>query len=441
MDGAAAAARGVDLPLRTVSPDRRLLYAATVNRAAKRLPSWAVVVLLFVIPIVAVAATAYLVIAGDEPPQVAVAQGASGGAFHPVAGSFVADDTELDGCGADYPCLQQAFGNIAYRKGVKEALRLFEAQIEANAHVLADCHRISHVIGSAAFARYDGDVAQTFAVGSSTCASGYYHGILERAFVGVNTRAKLVKVARSLCAGSGIRRRGFLDYQCQHGLGHGLMIQTGYDLPIALETCDQLATRWDSVVCTGGVFMENVTTRFGFRSRWLEDDDSLYPCRSVPTPHRRSCYLRAPVRILALNDSDFAKTAATCASLGEEYATACFRGYGREAVSVARYETAKIVRHCRAARAHRGDCLYGAARTVGDGSGLPGARRAARLCHGSPREFRDGCFEGVGIVVGLLYPTDAARRAACARIAGAHAESCARAAIAEVHPSGRAAWG
>ncbi len=151
-------------------------------------------------------------------PQVAL--GSSGGAFHPVAGNFRPDDTSLDDCAArSTRVASRRSGTSPIREGAKAALTLFDEQIASDEFVSADCHRIGHVIGSAAFARYEGNVAKTFALGSSTCASGYYHGILERAFVGVNTKTKLVDVARALCDGSGVRRRGFLDYQCRHGLG------------------------------------------------------------------------------------------------------------------------------------------------------------------------------------------------------------------------------
>jgi hypothetical protein len=411
-----------------------------VNDGAKR-PFSSAVVLLFVMPLLTVAAVAYFVLKGDGQPGVALAQGASGGAFHPVAGNFEPDDTELDTCGADFSCLQQGFGNVAYRQGAKAALRLFDTQIEVNEYVERDCHRIAHVIGSAAFAKYDGNVARTFALGSASCASGYYHGILERGFVGVNTKSKLVDVARELCAGSGIRRRGFLDYQCQHGLGHGLMIQTGYDLPLALSTCARLATRWDDVVCTGGVFMENVTTRFGFRSQWLADEDPLYPCARIALRNRRACYLRAAVRVIAFHHNDFPKAAATCGALAPQWARACFRGYGRDAVNEARYSPTKIIALCRLAGDSRDDCLYGAARTVGDGTGGDGVKRAAKLCRLAPEGDRDSCFAGAGIIVGLLYPTDATRQRACVRVASRHALACSKAAIAEVKPDGTGAWG
>lgn len=143
------------------------------------------------VPLALVLVIAYAAMAGEKPTEPQVALGSSGGAFHPVAGNFRPDDTVVDDCGdEEYSCRQQAFGNIAFRQGAKAALALFEEQITSNELVRADCHRIGHVIGSAAFARYNENVAKTFALGSSTCASGYYHGILERAFVGANTRRR-----------------------------------------------------------------------------------------------------------------------------------------------------------------------------------------------------------------------------------------------------------
>ena len=171
-------------------------------------------------------------------------------------------------CNGSYSCLEQAFGNIAFERGPKRALAVFETELVRNRDVERDCHRIVHTIGSATYARYDGDVARTFAEGSSTCASGYYHGILERAFVGITSKAQLGEAARELCLDVGIRRRSFLDYQCRHGLGHGFMIQTGYDLPTALSLCSGLGSGWDRVTCTSGSFMENVSTRFGYEREY-----------------------------------------------------------------------------------------------------------------------------------------------------------------------------
>jgi hypothetical protein len=395
-----------------------------------------------VIPLVAVPTIAFLVAFGGSGTGIQVAAGAAGGAFHPVAGNFVPDKTVMADCGHSYGCLEQAFGNLSFKQGPKRALAVFTADLDRNKDVLRDCHPIVHTIGSAAYARYDGNIARTFSEGSSICASGYYHGILERAFVGITTKAKLAAVARRLCVSVGIRRRSYLDYQCRHGLGHGFMIQTGYDLPMALSLCSDLGTDWDRITCTGGSFMENLNTRFGFRSRFLDDKRPLYPCTDVATRYRASCYVRATTRILQLEQNDFARTAAICQSAGNTWSPFCFRGFGRDAVVDARYRDFRRVRAlCALTGVYMGDCYYGAARTFGDGEGAIGVEAASFFCATAPSAMRERCAAGFGIVVGLLEPNARARRGMCARLARQQTEACFAAATAEIDPSGRGAWG
>lgn len=391
-------------------------------------------------PAVVVAAVAFAALAGGgSGSALQLAPGAVGG-LHPLAGGFVADSTVLEDCGGDPSCLEQGFGNLAYREGPKAALTLFESRLESDDDVEKDCHRIAHTIGSAALLRFGGDVARAFATGSPACVSGYYHGILERAFLGIASKARLVEVARSLCLGQGMRRRGFLDYQCRHGLGHGLMIQTGYDLPLALSMCAGLGSGWDHKACAGGVFMENLNTRFGFRSPWLDDADPLFPCERVQPRDRRSCYLRASWRIHTLARGDLEEVVAACSRLGA-WARTCFQGFGRDTAEETRYGAAAIRARCALAGSGQGDCLMGASRTVANASGRPGVEPAASICRGAPRTERARCFSGVGLVLGMLESTVSSRRTACKRVAGEYEGACTRAAMAEVDPSGRDSWG
>jgi hypothetical protein len=376
----------------------------------------------------------------SEAAPLRVAAGASGGAFHPIAGNFVPDGTKLADCGADPRCLQQAFGNISYANGPRFALKLFVQRMRVDNTVFVDCHRIAHMIGSAALAHFRGNVAEAYSHGSATCASGYFHGILERAFVHVFTDRGLARVARSLCRGSGVRRWGFLDYQCVHGLGHGLMIQTGYDLPLSLSICARLQTRWDEVSCTGGVFMENGSSVYGLRSQWLKDSDPIYPCNWVKLRDKGSCYTRVTTQVYKTNGADWGKTARTCESLQRRWALFCFRSYGRDAVGPSKGEGAGIILdRCRLTGGGEAECLYGAARTLADANGDP--RPAAAFCKRAPQPGQGSCFAGVGVVVGLLHSTNEARAAACARLTVAYARECAGEAIAEVAPNGRGAWG
>jgi hypothetical protein len=397
---------------------------------------------LLVVPLVLVPVVSYFAVtAGGGSGRLEVAQGSQGGSFHPVAGSFEPDSTTLEECGGRYSCLEQAFGNIAYTEGPQRALAIFETESVRNQDIARGCHRIVHLIGSAALARNQGNVARTFAQGSSTCASGYYHGILERAFVGLETKAEIARVARGLCSDAGIRPYGFLDYQCQHGLGHGLMLQTGYDLPTALELCGRLGSGWGRVTCVSGAFMENVSTRFGFRSRWVDEENTLFPCRTVRPMYRKACYVRASTWTLQVAQYDYPKAARTCESAGPMWAPYCFRGFGRDAVVEARYsDLGKTLELCKLAGRYLADCVYGAARTFGDGGALAGVQRAAAFCRTVPGDVRASCAEGYGLMVGLLGATPAARRAICRRLAPDYLAPCARAAAGEVDPSGARAW-
>jgi hypothetical protein len=372
--------------------------------------------------------------------SVPVARGVVGGAFHPVAGRFKPDGTKLDDCKPkDVRCLEQGFGNLAYAAGPKVALTLFDHRRAVEKTVASDCHRIAHMIGSASLAYFHGNVALTYSSGSASCASGYYHGILERAFASVRSTAGLIRAARTLCRGADVRRRGFLDYQCTHGLGHGLMIQTGYDLPLALAVCRHLQTRWDEVSCTGGVFMENGSTVYGLRSQWLKDDDPLYPCPVMKLRNRASCYLRVTTQILNTNRYNWPKTAETCQSLEQRWRSYCFRSYGRDTVNYAGGKADSILRLCGLAHSGEGQCLYGAARTLADRDAKTAS--AAAFCSRAPRARQAQCFAGLGVVVGLLEPTRGKRMQTCEGLSRPWARSCFTAAQAEVNPNGRGAWG
>ncbi len=384
--------------------------------------------------------TTALAFRSHAPRRLEVARGVVDGSFHPIAGTFAPDGTKLEDCGTrDVRCLEQGFGNLAYNAGPRPALALFDRRRAVDKTVAVDCHRIAHMIGSAALAHFGGNVAQAYSHGSASCASGYYHGILERAFAHVSSARGLIKVARSLCRGAGVRRRGFLDYQCTHGLGHGLMMQTGYDLPTALGVCKGLQMRWDEVSCTGGVFMENGSTVYGLRSQWLKDDDPLYPCNRIKLRNRASCYLRVTTQILRVNRFDWRQTAATCRSLERRWQPYCFRSYGRDTVNYVGGKAKAILRLCHLAHAAEGDCLYGAARTIADREAS--ADQAAAFCRLAAPRRAGSCFAGLGVVIGLLQPTDAERTRACRALTDRYARQCARAAIAEVAPNGRGAWG
>jgi hypothetical protein len=270
---------------------------------------------------------------------------------------------------------------------------------------------------------FRGKVGKAFAGGSASCWSGYYHGVLERAFSGV-PESRVSAVARTLCVDSEIRRTAFVAYQCVHGLGHGLMIYTDYDLPRSLRICDALSGSWDQVSCTGGVFMENISSSYGVKSRWLKDDDLIYPCNVVKERHKIYCYLMVTSRILPAVGYDFRRTAAFCRRSEPAWVATCYQSLGRDASGQTRQDPSRIAEICRLAGAGEGDCLYGAARDITSNYADP--LRAGELCRNAPARHRDRCFFGIGTIIGSIEATDAARRAACLEVGARYASACAR---------------
>src|SRR5262249_59474301 len=127
--------------------------------------------------------------------------------------------------------------NLAYQKGPGPAFEELNSLLQQNLDaVRADCHTITHNIGSATLARYKGDAAEAIGSGgamqdATMCGSGFYHGLIEYALRAAPNEKVLVKKVTGMCADRKALSTTFALYQCLHGLGHGLTIFTGDNLP------------------------------------------------------------------------------------------------------------------------------------------------------------------------------------------------------------------
>ena len=350
---------------------------------------------------------------------------------HPIAGSFEPDDTKVADCD-DQACWEQAFGNLVIDVGAKPALKELQKQMNANPAIKSGCHRIVHAMGSAGLKAVGGSVAKAFVAGDETCWSGYYHGILEWALKGVS-RAEMAKKARSLC-GREVRTSVFIAYQCVHGLGHGLMIHSGYDLPAALDACKGLSMEWDIAACDGGVFMENVATGEGSPiktfggPKWLKDSDLLWPCNDdevVPEDRKRPCYGIVTSRVLQANGYKFAGAVKECRRAERNWIPTCFQSLGRDASGFTDRHASRIRAICARAGNGEKDCIIGASKDIT--SNDAGGERTVVFCRGVKPSLRGDCYEAMGVVVGGFHNTTEDRRKACRDLTGPgeYAERCA----------------
>ncbi len=344
------------------------------------------------------------------------------GAYGSSVPVFKPDNTALASCGRfqTFGCYEQAFGNLTYREGPKPALALYQKDMSSIHIVDVDCHRIAHAMGAAALLRFKGDVGQAIAAGSALCGSGYYHGIMERALIGTRIQG-LASVARRLCSNSSVSSNEFLTYQCIHGLGHGLMIYTGDDLPLSLKTCDQLQTRWDQLSCSGGVFMENFTTFYKVRTHWVSSKDLLYPCDAVTVRYKYYCYDLVTAHILPAVHWNWKRAADVCWHAEKAWIAECFRSYGRDAWSTTGPSASWALRLCRLAGSMQRECDFSVGLQIANDTAK--LAPAAAFCNRTVPGVRSYCFKGMGVTASVLAPGAEALNA-CASVAGRYTLAC-----------------
>jgi len=245
-----------------------------------------------------------------------------------------------------------------------------------------------------------------------TCNSGYYHGVIELSIAGL-PRTKVIKIARKLCTSPSVTKEDFLLYQCVHGLGHGLMIYSGDDLPYSLHVCDQLTTSFDQISCTGGVFMQNLATGM-VSSRYISAKNPIYPCNIVNQRHKYYCYLQVTERILQVVGYNWPKVAAWCRRSEAGWVATCFQSMGRDASGYSQYHPEQTLPICADAGDMEGECIYGSSRDYANN--FAGGKEAAVFCNLAPGRYRARCYEGIGTILGALHRYTAGRRAACAAV-------------------------
>jgi mono/diheme cytochrome c family protein len=329
--------------------------------------------------------------------------------------SFEPDDKKVEDC-ADAVCFEQAFGNMAYHDGPKAALDKLAQLSSTNPLVQSDCHPISHKIGAGGLLKYEGDVGKAFAAGNGTCGSGYYHGLLQWKLAGVKAD-QVAGVARTACESPAIKANAFNYYQCNHGLGHGLMLYTAYDLPQALDFCHQLQTSLDSIECSGGVFMENQSSSFGLHTTWLSTKNLLYPCNSKLVQRRDKlyCYLLVTSHILPNVGGDWVKTADWCRKSDPGWVETCFESYGRDVSGNAVQNPDRIRELCKMAGSGQKSCLYGAVRDILNNNSQDFG--AKKLCESVAQRFRSRCYFGIGSILGTQHADVPGKTTACEQFA------------------------
>jgi hypothetical protein len=263
---------------------------------------------------------------------------------------------------SEFKCWQQRYEAIVEQDSPKAAFTDVRKAYEEVGYVKSNCHQIAHVIGRAASKKYD-DISKAYNEGDNFCWSGYYHGVIEGIAKDMG-REGLITNINSVCAGAKKEHQySFYHYNCVHGMGHGLMVVQNNELFESLETCNKLEGSWEQTSCHGGVFMENIMSNINpdHATKYLKNDDPLYPCTAVAEQYKQSCFLMQTSHALVVLSQDYSQVFNLCGTVGVHAAT-CFQSLGRDASGSTSSDVERTRALCMLGPSHeaRMGCVIGA---------------------------------------------------------------------------------
>jgi hypothetical protein len=336
-------------------------------------------------------------------------------------------------------CYRSALTGVVREKGVASAIATLDAIARVDRDAGRDGHVYAHGIGIEGYLHLR-SVPAAFDHCPVEFASGCGHGVIQ-AYLESQSAVDSVTI-NALC--SPYRRPDqpqWQLFQCVHGMGHGLDMMYGGDLPRALGTCDLLMDGWDRASCYGGAFMENImeevaphhpaselaashehdhmamnmgTSTF----KRLDRSQPLYPCSIMAPKYLQPCYEIQTAAILHYNRGNIEKAAAVCDTAPDDMAPVCYRSLGRDITSKAGRDPEKTRRYCDlGTEKYRKWCYFGAVKALIDWD----ARVEAGLVFCGVLGNAPGsvlCYHAVGEQVRALVGPQAEREKLCAGASG-----------------------
>lgn len=215
-------------------------------------------------------------------------------------------------------CVENWFESHSNPKDAGALLKVIHNLYSGNQISEQQCHTYEHIAAEMSFKDngYNARPVLNACDNSPSCSGGCYHSAMMEAAMQTGLSDPALKQLIQLCDDRSDRSK---TAQCFHGMGHGFVHDSGFDLLKSLNLCDQVTS--DSFYrssCYDGVFMQATEPDFvtGEVPPYFSLSDPLYPCSGVPEQYRPSCYRYAAER--ALGTRSFAETAAICLSITKE---------------------------------------------------------------------------------------------------------------------------
>lgn len=277
--------------------------------------------------------------------------------------------------------------------GAEAAYQYFKSQTEKFSP--GQQHTQAHLFGETLY-------KQLGVGGVSICDDSYAFGCYH-AFLGTaigSEGLQVVSVLNEKC----IDKLRSQALGCQHGIGHGILADLGYDfknLVEALDVCDSLTVKDPIGGCIGGVFMEyNFQTMLAGdgRTRVLDETNPYYPCREIDEKYRPACFFWQGQWWGNILPGDYPQRYSQIGNLCDNIQKIseqeqCFLGSGNTVGQFVNWSADETIKLCNKIQSHKGrlGCRAGAA---GSFMAEPKAKEEAyKLCEDFSEKDKQNCLK------------------------------------------------
>lgn len=248
---------------------------------------------------------------------------------------------------------------------------------------------------------------------------------------------------------------------CFHGLGHGVLAYTGYNLERAVGMCQKVGTKEyqnrEYIECVGGTIMEmigGVHDRTVWEQQvgnYFKAADPLYPCDApfMPREVQPICYVHLTPHLFQAAGADLGRLSAeffgaafrACDALpadDQQLRSACYGGFGKEFVVIAQGKDVRDIGSMQAPQlttvrnwcAEAGNAAgeqycnsYALSSLFWGGENNPNA--SFTFCEIAEGESKNACYEQLSSHIGYYLSGSDQRETLCARLPEAYRKRCA----------------
>lgn len=214
--------------------------------------------------------------------------------------------------------------NMLRAEGPDKLFAYVTNQSQSDQAFARDCHPMMHMLGKTAYDQYGG-FAEAMKRQNELCNSGFTHGIIEAHYANVPDIRQAIATTCPADAS-----QDFRQWQCYHGIGHGVMSAEKRDVQASVADCRQLTTGFATDSCVNGVYMEhfNVVDHSGNLRPGSTDGDLFSQCRQADSKYKRDCYYYAPSAYLAQYPNAYQQAYGQCMSGAAGFRVECVSGVG-----------------------------------------------------------------------------------------------------------------